>query len=230
MPRPPHPRNRVDCRLYLVTDRPLCLGRDLLDVVARAVAGGVTLVQLREKHASTSEFLELGRALLALLTPLGVPLVINDRADIALELGAAGLHLGQGDMPPAEARAMLGPDAHIGLSVETPEQLLAAEALPEGLVDAYGLSPIYQTPSKTDAGPGWGLDGLAWARGVVASGSRRPLIAIGGVGAQNAAWVLSAGADGLAVISAICSAPDPEAAARELRTIIDACSETGRGA
>lgn len=217
----PHPRNRVDCRLYLVTDRPLCLGRDLLDVVARAVAGGVTLVQLREKHASTPEFLALGRALLALLTPLGVPLIINDRADIARELGAAGLHLGQGDMPPAEARAMLGPEAHIGLSVETPEQLMTAEALPEGLVDAYGFSPVYQTPSKTDAGPGWGLQGLAWARGVVDAGSRRQLIAIGGVNARTAAPVLSAGADGLAVISAICSAPDPELAARELRGIID---------
>lgn len=222
MPRPPHPSNRVDCRLYLVTDRPLCLGRDLLDVVARAVAGGVTLVQLREKHAATREFLELGRALMALLTPLGVPLIINDRADIARELGAAGLHLGQGDMPPAEARALLGPEAHIGLSVETPEHLLAAEALPEGLVDAYGLSPIYQTPSKTDAGPGWGLSGLAWARKVVDAGSRRQLVAIGGVGAGNAAQVLAAGADGLAVISAICSAPDPEAAARALRGVIEA--------
>lgn len=220
----PHPRNRVDCRLYLVTDRPLCLGRDLLDVVARAVAGGVTLVQLREKQADTREFLELGRALLALLDPLGVPLIINDRADIARELGAAGVHLGQGDMDPAEARAMLGPEAHIGLSVEIPEQLAAAEALPEGLVDAYGLSPIYQTPSKTDAGPGWGLDGLAWARRAVDAGSRRQLIAIGGVGAENAAQVLAAGADGLAVISAICSAPDPQAAARGLRGIIDACS------
>lgn len=224
------PPRRLDCRLYLVTDRPLCLGRELLDVVARAIAGGVTLVQLREKHADTRQFLELGRALLALLTPLGVPLIINDRADIALELGAAGLHLGQGDMDPAEARAMLGPDAHIGLSVETPEQLLAAESLPEGLVDAYGLSPIYQTPSKTDAGPGWGLEGLAWARGVADAGSRRQLIAIGGVNAQTAAGVLSAGADGLAVISAICSAPDPQAAAAELRGMLDAGSTNRRQA
>lgn len=223
-------RQPLDCRLYLVTDRPLCLGRDLLDVVARAVAGGVTLVQLREKYADTREFLELGRALMALLTPLGVPLIINDRADIARELGAAGVHVGQGDLPPAEARALLGPEAHVGLSVETPEQLAAAETLPEGLVDAYGFSPIYPTPTKTDAGPGWGLDGLARARQVVDAGSRRQLIAIGGVSALNAAQVVSAGAHGLAVVSAICSAPDPQAAARELRTIIDASLKQGEGA
>lgn len=216
------PAPALDVSLYLVTDRALCAGRDLLDVVARAVAGGVSLVQLREKHAPTREFLELGRALMALLAPLGVPLIINDRVDLALALGAAGVHLGQDDLPVEDARRLLGPRAHIGLSVEDLDQLRAAEALPPGLVDAYGLSPIFATPTKTDAGPGWGLDGLARARAVVAHGSRRPLIAIGGIHAGNAASVLRAGADGLAVVSAICAAPEAGRAAAELRSILRA--------
>jgi thiamine-phosphate diphosphorylase len=210
----------VDYGLYLVTDRPLCLGRSLLDVARAAVAGGVRVVQLREKHAPTREFVELGRALLALLAPLGVPLIINDRLDVALAIGAQGAHLGQDDMPVAQARAMLGPKAILGLSLETMDQLRAAEALPAGLVDYYGLSPIFQTPTKTDAGPGWGLAGLARARAEVDAGSGRAIVAIGGIGPHNAASVLRCGAQGLAVVSAICSAPDPEAASRELAGLV----------
>lgn len=210
----------MDYGLYLVTDRPLCLGRSLLDVARAAVAGGVRLVQLREKHAATREFVELGRALLALLAPLGVPLIINDRLDVALAIGAQGAHLGQDDMPVAEARAMLGPQAILGLSLETMDQLREAEALPAGLVDYYGLSPIFRTPTKTDAGPGWGLAGLARARAEVDAGSGRAIVAIGGIGRENAASVLRCGAHGLAVVSAICSAPDPEAASRELAALL----------
>lgn len=210
----------LDLGLYLVTDRGLCLGRPLADVVAQAVAGGVSVVQLREKHASTREFVDLGRALLALLAPLGVPLIINDRLDVALAVGAQGAHLGQGDMPVAEARLLLGPQAVIGLSVETMDQLREAEGLPPGLVDYYGLSPIFHTPTKTDAGPGWGLAGLGQARAEVDAGSRLPLVAIGGIGPGNAASVLRCGANGLAVVSAICSAPDPQAASRVLREAV----------
>lgn len=210
----------MDLSLYLVTDRALCLGRPLVEVVGQAVAGGATLVQLREKHASTREMVELARALLAVLTPLGVPLLINDRLDVALAVGAAGAHLGQSDMPLAEARALLGPSAVLGLSVETLDQLREAERLPPGLVNYYGLSPIFQTPTKTDAGPGWGLEGLARARATVSAGSSLPLVAIGGLHAGNAAQVLRAGADGLAVVSALCSAPDPKRAASELAGII----------
>lgn len=209
-----------DPSLYLVTDRGLCLGRPLIDVVARAVAGGVSVVQLREKHASTREFVDLGRALLALLAPLGVPLIINDRLDVALAIGAQGAHLGQSDMPVAEARRLLGPHALLGLSVETMDQLREAEALPPGLVDYYGLSPIFHTPTKTDAGPGWGLAGLGQARAEVDAGTKRPLVAIGGIGPVNAASVLRCGAQGLAVVSAICSAPDPQAASQELADIL----------
>lgn len=212
----------MDFGLYLVTDRPLCLGRSLLDVAASAVAGGVRVVQLREKNAPTRQFVELGRALLALLAPLGVPLIINDRLDVALAVGAQGAHLGQDDMPVAEARAMLGPKAILGLSVETMDQLRQAEALPAGLVDYYGLSPLFQTPTKTDAGPGWGLAGLARARAEVDAGSRRTIVAIGGIGPQNAASVLRCGAQGLAVVSAICSAPDPAEASRELAALVRA--------
>lgn len=216
-----------DLGLYLVTDRALCLGRPLAEVVARAVAGGVSVVQLREKHAGTREFVELGRALLALLAPSGVPLIINDRLDVALAIGAQGAHLGQGDMPVAEARRLLGPDALIGLSVETLDQLRAAETLPPGMVDYYGLSPIFLTATKTDAGPGWGLAGLAQARAEVDAGTKRPLVAIGGIGPGNAASVLRCGASGLAVVSAICSAPDLEAASRELAETLR--RERGRG-
>jgi thiamine-phosphate pyrophosphorylase len=213
-------QNAPDLGLYLVTDRELCLGRPLPEVVAQAVAGGVNVVQLREKSASTREFVELGRALLALLAPRGVPLIINDRLDVALAVGAQGAHLGQSDMPVAEARAILGPKALIGLSLETMAQLREAEALPPGSVDYYGLSPIFHTPTKADAGPGWGLAGLGQARAEVDAGSRRPIVAIGGIGPGNAAAVLRCGAGALAVVSAICSAPDPQAASRELADIL----------
>lgn len=211
-----------DLGLYLVTDRALCLGRPLTEVVARAVAGGVRVVQLREKHASTREFVALARQLQALLAPLSVPLLINDRLDVALAVGAAGVHLGQSDMPPEDARRILGQNAIIGLSVETMEQLVEAEALPQNSVDYYGLSPIFQTPTKTDAGPGWGLAGLGRARAEVDGGSRRPIVAIGSIGPGNAASVLRCGAQGLAVVSAICSAPDPEAASQELARLVAA--------
>lgn len=209
-------KNALDLGLYLVTDRELCLGRPLTEVVAQAVAGGVNVVQLREKSAPTRQFVELGRALLALLAPFGVPLIINDRLDVALAVGAQGAHLGQSDMPVAEARAILGPKALLGLSVETMAHLREAEALPPGMVDYYGLSPIFHTPTKADAGPGWGLTGLGQARAEVDAGSGRPIVAIGGIGPGNAASVLRCGANSLAVVSAICSAPDPLAASRAL--------------
>ena len=120
-------RERPDWRVYLVTDRELCLGRPLEDVVLRAVAGGATMVQLREKEASSRDFLALTRLLVRELHGRGVPLVVNDRADIALAGGAAGLHVGQSDLPPADARALMGPDALIGLSVENMAQLEAAQ-------------------------------------------------------------------------------------------------------
>lgn len=202
-------RKDTDWRVYLVTDRTLCLGRPLDDVVAEAVRGGSGVVQLREKNASSREFLELARALVSRIQPLGIPLIINDRADIALAAGAAGLHVGQSDLPPEEARRLMGPDAIIGLSVETREELLAAASLD---IDYVGISPVFATPTKTDTHEPWGLDGLRWAR----EHSDLTLVAIGGIHAHNARSVIDAGAHSLAVVSEICSADDPAEAARGL--------------
>jgi thiamine-phosphate pyrophosphorylase len=201
-------------RLYLVTDRALSCGRSLAAVVAAAAAGGVTAVQLREKEMPEEALVRAARELLALLRPLGIPLLINDNPEAALRAGADGVHLGQSDMPAAEARRLLGPRALIGLSVESPAQAEAANLLP---VDYLGLSPVFGTPTKTDTAAPLGLPGITAIRRL----TRLPLVAIGGIGPGNARVVLAAGADGLAVVSAICSAADPQAAARELRVILD---------
>ena len=196
-------------RLHLVTDSALCGARGMLAVVEAAVRGGVTCVQLREKSLDTRAFVERARALKAWLLPLGVPLLINDRVDVALACGADGVHVGQNDMAPEDVRRLM-PGGLIGLSVESLAQLDAAERAP---VDYYGISPVLATRSKHDAAPALGLDGLRAIR----AGTRRPLVAIGGIDAGNAAQVMAAGADGLAVVSALCSSADPEATARDLR-------------
>ncbi|MES9994633.1 thiamine phosphate synthase [Desulfovibrio aminophilus] len=203
----------ADYSLYLVTDRPACLGRDLLDVVGRATRAGATVVQVREKSCQTREFVELARALKTLLDSLGLPLIINDRVDVALAVGAAGVHVGQKDMAASDARALLGPDRILGLSVNTFEEARVAESLD---VDYLGVGPVFPTATKADAGPVFGVDNLARLR----AATRRPLVAIGGIGATNAEAVAAAGADGLAVVSAICSAPDPGAASAQLLAAI----------
>ena len=195
-------------RLMLVSDSALCGARGLAEVVAAAVRGGVGSVQLREKHRDGRELVALARALKQQLAPLGVPLIVNDRLDVALAAGADGVHLGQRDLSVADARR-LWPQGLIGLSIENPEQLRAAEAL---AIDYYGASPVFATPTKTDTAPALGLHGLAALRAL----TTRPLLAIGGITAANAAAVRAAGADGLAVVSALCAAADPEAAARAL--------------
>jgi thiamine-phosphate pyrophosphorylase len=200
---------RRQLRLYLVTDQALCRGRQLVDVVEAAVQGGASCVQLREKELSTREFLDQALALKALLAPRGIPLVINDRIDVALACGAEGVHLGQSDMPAGEARRLLPPHVFIGWSVETPEDVVRSAQMP---VDYLGVSPVFATPTKTDTKAPWGLDGLRRVREM----TRLPLVAIGGIHAGNAAQVLAAGADGLAVVSALCSADDPCAAARAM--------------
>ncbi len=161
------------------------------------------------------DLVRLALELKKILDPRGIPLFINDRVPVAAAAGAAGVHLGQGDASPRDARRILGPAAVIGFSVET---LAQADAAADLEVDYLGVSPIFSTPTKPDTGPAWGLGGLRDLR----RRTDRPLVAIGGIGADNAAAVLDAGADGLAVVSAICAAEDPEAAARSLRAIIDA--------
>ncbi len=202
-----------DYSLYLVTDRALAAPKTIEEVVAAAIAGGVSVVQLREKDTSTLDFLLLARRLLNILRPAGVPLIINDRLDVALAAGADGVHLGQTDLPCREARQIMGPGAIIGLSVETIKQARQAEELD---LDYLAASPVFATPTKTDAAPPWGLAGLTALR----KQTSRPLIAIGGINRTNVEAVLRAGADGIAVVSAICAAGDPAAEARELREII----------
>jgi len=208
-------RLRDALRLYLVTDQPSLKGRALIDVVQAAVQGGVTCVQLREKHANSRDFHALAVALMDLLQPLHIPLIINDRLDIALACKAQGVHLGQSDLPVAAARALLPPEVFIGWSVETLDEVMQSASLP---VDYLGVSPVFATPTKTDTATPWGLEGLQRVR----SATPLPLVAIGGIHAHNAAAVLQAGADSLAVVSAICSADDPRSASQHLRDLIDA--------
>jgi thiamine-phosphate pyrophosphorylase len=199
--------------LYFVTDRPLCGEKQLTDVVLAAVRGGVCCIQLREKDVSTRFFVEEARRIKTLLAPSGVPLIINDRLDVALAVGADGVHVGQEDMPYEEARRLMGKGAIIGLSVETWEDVERAQSLD---CDYLGVSPVFATPTKTDTKEPWGLSGLARIRAF----SRHSLVAIGGLNAKNAEAAVTAGADAVAVVSAICAAADPLAASRELAAII----------
>ena len=201
-------------KLYLVTDRELSLGRSLEEVVSEAVKGGVTVVQLREKDASTGEFIELARRLMKLLKPLLIPLIINDRVDVALAVDADGVHIGQSDMSYEDARRLLGPDKIIGLSVESFEDIEAANALD---VDYIGISPVYGTPTKTDTAEPFGLEGLRKAVQM----SVHPTVAIGGMNASTIAEVMAAGTDGVAVVSAICSAENIRKATFDLRAIVE---------
>ena len=207
-----------DLSLYLVTDRGLSLGRTTVDIVRAAVAGGVTCVQLREKECSTRQFVAEARAVRELLAGTGVPLIINDRIDVALAVGASGVHLGQTDMHIADARRVVGNSMLIGISAECVEDAVRAQA--EG-ADYIGISPVFATPTKTDTAPALGLHGIALIRAAVSL----PLVGIGGVKPGNAADVLRAGCDGVAVVSAIVSAPDPQQAAAELKAIIRAAKE-----
>ena len=209
--------------LMLVTDRALCGGRRMVDVAMQAVAGGVAAVQLREKALNTRAFMEEARALKTMLTGSPVPLIINDRVDVALAIDANGVHLGQEDMAARDARRILGRKAIIGLSVETWEDVVAAQELD---VDYLGVSPVFATPTKTDTKGAWGLEGISRIRAF----SRHPLVAIGGINAANAVDVVQAGAQGVAVVSAICAAPDPRQATAELCACIrQALFSTGPG-
>ena len=206
-------KRRWDYSVYLVTDAALALGRPVEAVVRAAVEGGTTVVQLREKNASARAFLHVAGGLRDFLRARNIPLVVNDRLDWALACGADGVHLGQDDLPCAEARRMAGPDLVIGISVGTPEDARAAER--DG-ADYVAVSPVWATPTKPDAPPPAGLEGIR----AVCAATRLPVVAIGGIHAGNAGEVLRAGAAGVAVVSALMSAPDPARAARELRRIV----------
>jgi thiamine-phosphate pyrophosphorylase len=220
-------RTPVDLSLYLVTDTRMCAPRGVAATAAEAVAGGVTAVQLRDPLAGTRELLDLGEQVLRVLAGTGVPLLINDRADVAHALGV-GVHVGQDDLPPERARDLLGPDVCIGLSVHEPRQLDAALALAPGTIDYLGVGPIFAQQTKTNAAPPVGLDTLAAITARAVKGSL-PCVAIGGIGVDNAAAVRAAGVDGIAVVSAICAQPDPGAAARRLHAAMGRRAATGPG-
>ena len=200
--------------LYFVTDRGLCGEKPLPDVVLQALRGGASCVQLREKDVSTRFFIEEALRIKEMMAPFRVPLIINDRLDVALAVRADGVHVGQEDMPYETARRLMGPKAIIGLSVETWEDVERAQSLD---CDYLGVSPVFATPTKTDTKEPWGLEGLRKIKAF----SRHPLVAIGGISEANAREVTEAGANCLAVVSAICSADDPAGATARLKHVFD---------
>ncbi|ASS59244.1 thiamine phosphate synthase [Rhizobium leguminosarum] len=198
-----------DLSLYLVLDPDLCAGIGMVETARLAVAGGATMVQLRDKHAATIGMIETGRALKQALEGTGALLIVNDDVEAAIAIGADGLHIGQEDMDAHKARTMIGPDMILGLSVETAP---LAAAVDPGLVDYTGVGPVFATPTKADHKQPIGFDGLA----KLVKASPVPSVAIGGLKADHVAQVFAAGAKGLAVVSAICGTPDPEAATRRI--------------
>jgi thiamine-phosphate pyrophosphorylase len=211
-----------DPTLYLVTDTGLCRPRPVADVVRAAVAGGVTAVQVRDKTASRRELYALTVAVRAALADAPqVAVIVNDAVDVALLAGADGVHVGQDDLPPAEVRALIGPDLLLGLSISSLTELEQALTLPAEVVDLVGLGPVWTTPTKPDAGPELGPAGLA-ALAEGARGAGLLSVAIGGISAANAAAVWATGVDGICVVSDICAATDPAQAARRLRAALPA--------
>jgi thiamine-phosphate pyrophosphorylase len=216
----------LDLRLYALLDPAVSGGRSLPEL-AQAVSRSATLVQLRDKHGSTRDMVREARALREVLAPKGIPLLINDRVDVALAAKADGVHIGQDDMAAEDARALLGRDAIIGLSIKT---LADAAAAPLELLDYVAIGGVFATTSKENAQSPIGLGGLrAVAQAVRARQAGYPICAIAGINAANAAEVVAAGADGASVISALSLADDPAEAARALRRVIDeALAKRGR--
>jgi len=204
----------MDLSLYAVVDEELLAGRSPADLAAALAANGASVVQYRAKRLASREFLKRARAVRDALAGSGVPLIINDRLDIAVLCGADGVHVGQDDVPAADARILMGPRALVGVSVSTAAEAVKAE---EDGADYLGAGAVFPTGTKTDA-PHMGLEGLRAVRASV----KLPVVAIGGLNKRNAAAALAAGADGLAFISELMCADDPGVAARELRAIIDA--------
>jgi thiamine-phosphate pyrophosphorylase len=202
-------RPAFDLSVYFITDPALCAPRGVAETTRLAVVGGASLVQLRDPAATTRKLVEEARALVALLRPRGVKLIVNDRVDVALAAGADGVHVGQSDMAAADARGLIGPDRILGLSITALADLERSDLAP---VDYLGVGPIFATGTKADAAPPMGLAGLAAVR----ARTGMPIVAIGGIGTANAADVIRAGADGVAVVSAIAGAVDPQAAAATL--------------
>ena len=199
-------------RLYVIVDRATVGNRDLTQLAAAAIRGGADAIQLRDKTASTRQLIEEGTRLLSLTRAAGIPLIVNDHVDVAAAIGAEGVHVGQDDLPIADARRLLGENSVIGKSTHNLEQALAAES--EG-ADYIGLGPIFATPTK----PEYASVGLELIGDVVLK-VRVPVVCIGGIDTSNLEQVLRAGAERVAVVRAVCTAPDPESATRQLKETI----------
>ncbi len=206
-------RANFDLSVYLVTDRALCGARGVVETVRQAIAAGASMVQLRDPDAKTRGLVEDARALVAMLRPAGIPFIVNDRVDVALAAEADGVHLGQSDMSVSDARALIGPAPILGLSITSLADLVASDLTQ---VDYLGVGPVFATATKADAAPAMGLAGLAAVR----AASSLPIVAIGGISADNTAATIAAGADGIAVVSAICAAPDAAVTTRHLADIV----------
>ncbi len=212
----------MDWTLYVITDARLARGRSHLEVIRAAIEGGATIVQYREKEGTTRQLVEEALALHRLTREAGVPLIVNDRLDVALAVEAEGVHVGQDDMPATLTRRLMGQERMVGVSATNLQEALQAEK--DG-ADYLGMGPIFATPTKPDAAPPMGLEGLA----EVCRRVSIPVVAIGGINEDNAAAVIEARADGVAVVSAIVAAPDVAAAARRLREVVEAARKS-RGA
>lgn len=203
-----------DLSLYLITDARLAGPRGVVETVRQAISGGVTLVQLRDPDASTRSLIATAEALLDVLRPHGIPLIINDRVDVALAVGAEGVHVGQSDMPTDKVRALIGPDRILGLSTSTFAQVAGGDL---GPADYLGIGPLFATPTKTNASTPIGFDGLA----ELVARAPLPVVAIGGIKPEHVERALAAGADGVSVVSAIMAAEDPAQAARDFAERIE---------
>jgi len=200
--------------LYIITDQRISHGKSHLEVAEAALMGGVTVVQFRDKEMKDSEAVVACREIYKLTKKKGVSFIVNDRVEVAKAVDADGVHLGQEDMSFSSARKILGKEKIIGISVETVEQALKAV---EGGADYLGIGPIYPTATKPNAGKALGIARLKEIRESV----NIPIVAIGGINENNLEEVLRAGADGVAVISAVVSAPDITEACRKLKTRIE---------
>lgn len=201
-------KHGIDYSLYLCTDRRLMTSPTIEASVESALRGGTTVIQLREKDCSSREFYELGLRVKKITERYNAPLIINDRVDIALAVGAAGVHVGQGDLPCKVVREIVGPDMIVGVSAATLEEAVRAE---QDGADYLGVGAMYATATKTDTRP-VSMEELLKIRAAV----KIPIVVIGGINKQTLGNFKGTGVDGLAVVSAIVAQPDPEAAAREL--------------
>jgi thiamine-phosphate pyrophosphorylase len=212
-------RPLLDLRLNAILDPERAGGHDLLDLARAVAAGGATLVQLRDKKSDTRAMVEKAGAIKAILAPFNIAFVVNDRIDVALAAGADGVHIGPDDMTPEDARRLLGPDAIIGVSIKP---VAAAEAAPVGIVNYSGVGGVYATLSKEQKTPPIGVNGFARVAGALRRRAPAlPIVGIAGIDAGNAGPVIGAGADGVAVISALSGSRDATVAARTLREVVD---------